>query len=150
MNHLPFFFILGVLASSVQICRKISELHHDFSIETLKIKGFSGEFSYLRHKKKKDLNKFLRGEVAINLAAVHGDDITNLEEYYSTNVQGKKSMSSFEEKGSNKIFYKFSCRYILLIGTNENGKINFNEYGRTKALAEDVYQLRKRIRKIEV
>ena len=146
MIRLPFSFILGGAGFiGSNLCRKISELHHDFSIgDFKKSKDFPEVSHILDIRKKKDLTKFLRGEVAINLAAVHRDDITNLEEYYSTNVQGAKNLCQVcEEKGINKIIFTSSVAVYGLNNSeiNENGKINpFNEYGRTKALAEDVYR----------
>ena len=80
----------------------------------------------------------------VNLAAVHRDDITDPEEYYSTNVEGARILCDVcEEKGINKIVFTSSVAVygFASAGTGEDGAINpFNEYGRTKALAEDVYR----------
>ena len=102
MNRLPFSFILGGAGFiGSNLCRKISELHHDFSIGDFKKSKDFPEISHILDiRKKKDLTKFLHGEVAINLAAVHRDDITNLEEYHSTNVLGAENLCQVcEEKG---------------------------------------------------
>ena len=65
-------------------------------------------------------------------------------EYYSTNVEGARILCDIcEEKGIDKIVFTSS---VAVYGfapprTGENGAIDpFNEYGRTKALAEDVYR----------
>ena len=80
----------------------------------------------------------------INLAAVHRDDVTDPEEYYSTNVKGARILCEVcEEKDINKIVFTSSVAVYGFAppGTGENGIIDpFNEYGRTKALAEDIYR----------
>ena len=80
----------------------------------------------------------------VNLAAVHRDDVTDPDEYYSTNVEGARVLCEVcEEKGINKIVFTSSVAVygFAPLGTREDGAINpFNEYGRTKALAEDVYR----------
>ena len=91
-----------------------------------------------------DLKAFIGEGVVVNLAAVHRDDITDLEEYYSTNVDGARVLCDVcEEKGINKIVFTSSVAVYGFAppGTGEDGATNpFNEYGRTKALAEDVYR----------
>lgn len=91
-----------------------------------------------------DLNETIFGNVVVNLAAVHRDDITDPQEYYSTNVEGARVLCEVcEEKGINKIVFTSSVAVygFAPVGTDEEGVINpFNEYGRTKALAEDVYR----------
>ena len=86
----------------------------------------------------------LGGEIVVNLAAVHRDDVTDPEEYYSTNVEGARVLCEVcEEKGINKIVFTSSVAVygFASSGTGEEGAIDpFNEYGRTKALAENVYR----------
>jgi nucleoside-diphosphate-sugar epimerase len=90
------------------------------------------------------LNEVIIDGAVLNLAAVHRDDITNPEEYYSTNVEGARVLCEVcEEKGINKIVFTSSVAVygFAAPGTGEEGAIDpFNEYGRTKALAEDVYR----------
>ena len=91
-----------------------------------------------------DLKTHLCGDIVVNLAAVHRDDVTDPNEYYSTNVEGARALCEVcEEKGINKIVFTSSVAVygFAPAGTGEDGAINpFNEYGRTKALAEDVYR----------
>lgn len=91
-----------------------------------------------------DLKDKLYGNVVVNLAAVHRDDIIDLNEYYSTNVEGARVLCRVcEEKGINKIVFTSSVAVYGFAkpGAGEDGVIDpFNEYGRTKALAEDVYR----------
>jgi GlcNAc-P-P-Und epimerase len=83
-------------------------------------------------------------DMVINLAAVHRDDVTDPEEYYSTNVEGARVLCEVcEEKGINKIVFTSSVAVYGFApeGTGEDGSIDpFHEYGRSKALAEDVYR----------
>ena len=91
-----------------------------------------------------DLESKIYGDVVINLAAIHRDDISDPDEYYSTNVTGARVLCDIcEKKGINKIIFTSSVAVYGFApsGTDENGVINpFNEYGRTKVLAENVYR----------
>lgn len=91
-----------------------------------------------------DVRNKLDGTVVVNLAAVHRDDISDPDEYYSTNVEGARVLCEVcDEKGINKIVFTSSVAVYGFAppGTGEEGSIDpFNEYGRTKALAEDVYR----------
>ncbi len=80
----------------------------------------------------------------INLAAVHRDDVRPLSRYDDVNVQGAKNICAVASKyGVNKIIFTSS---VAIYGfapadTNESGAPNyFNDYGRTKYFAEQVYK----------
>ena len=82
-------------------------------------------------------------DAIINLAAVHRDDIKPLSLYDDVNVGGAENVCIAARKYKiNKIIFTSS---VAIYGfapknTNENGKPNyFNDYGRTKLLAEKVY-----------
>ena len=83
-------------------------------------------------------------DMVINLAAVHRDDVADPEAYYSTNVEGARVLCEVcEEKGINKIVFTSSVAVYGFAppGTGEDGSIDpFHGYGRSKALAEDVYR----------
>ena len=79
----------------------------------------------------------------VNLAAVHSDDIRPLSRYDDVNVQGSVNVCEAARKhGINKIIFTSS---VAIYGfapadTNESGEPNyFNDYGRTKYLAEQIY-----------
>ena len=78
----------------------------------------------------------------MNLAAVHGDDIKNKTEYQRTNVGGAENVSKVcsEKKIYTLVFKSTVAVYgFAELGTDETGKIApFNEYGRTKFLAEGI------------
>ena len=91
-----------------------------------------------------DLKTQLCGDIVVNLAAVHRDDVIDLNDYYSTNVEGARALCEVcEEKSISKIVFTSSVAVygFAAPGTAEDGALDpFNEYGRTKALAEDVYR----------
>ena len=83
-------------------------------------------------------------EVLINLAAVHRDDVRPISLYDDVNVGGARSVCDFSRINKiNKIIFTSS---VAIYGfapadTDELGDPNyFNDYGRTKYLAEQVYK----------
>ena len=87
------------------------------------------------------LRNAITGDVVVNLAAVHRDDVRDKSEYYSTNVNGAENIALVcKEKGINKIVFTSTVAVYGFAepGTDEYGTINpFNEYGRTKFEAEE-------------
>lgn len=80
----------------------------------------------------------------INLAAEHRDDVRPLSRYDDVNVQGSVNVCEAARKYDiNKIIFTSS---VAIYGfaptdTDESGEANyFNDYGRTKYLAEQVYK----------
>ena len=84
------------------------------------------------------------GDVVINLAAVHGDDVRDTSEYYQTNVEGAENVAkTCVAKGIQKIIFASSVSVYGFAepGTDESGAINpFSEYGRTKFEAEERFR----------
>lgn len=83
-------------------------------------------------------------KIVINLAAEHRDNVTPKSLYDLVNVEGSKNVCEFcRRRGVNKIVFTSS---VAVYGfapedTDETGEINyFNDYGRTKYLAENVYK----------
>lgn len=86
------------------------------------------------------LRETVTGNVVVNLAAVHRDDADKLS-YYRTNVDGAGYIAQIcTEKSIQKIVFTSS---VAVYGyakprTGEDGEIKpYNEYGRTKFLAEE-------------
>lgn len=83
-----------------------------------------------------------RDAVLINLAAEHRDDVRPISLYYDVNVQGAANLCQIAEaKGIRQIIFTSSVAVygFAPVGTDESGAINpFNDYGRSKAQAEDV------------
>jgi|TARA_B110000879_G_scaffold212475_1_gene308912 nucleoside-diphosphate-sugar epimerase len=99
---------------------------------------------YLDVEDKKSLEQLDGFESIINLAAVHRDDIRPITRYDDVNVQGAVNVCEAAIKYNiSKIVFTSS---VAIYGfappdTDENGLPNyFNDYGRTKFLAESVYK----------
>jgi len=84
------------------------------------------------------------GARIINLAAEHRDDVSPLSLYQDVNVTGAVNVCNVARKKNVKtiVFTSSVAVYgFAPIGTSESGKIApFNEYGRTKYEAEQVYK----------
>jgi nucleoside-diphosphate-sugar epimerase len=91
------------------------------------------------------LEKVLAGsDVVINLAAEHRDDVSPISLYDDVNVTGAENVCAACKKiGVKKIIFTSSVAVygFAPLGTDESGAINyFNDYGRTKWLAEEKYR----------
>jgi nucleoside-diphosphate-sugar epimerase len=88
-----------------------------------------------------NLRSTITGDVVVNLAAVHRDDVRDKSEYQRTNVDGAENVALVcEEKGIDKIVFTSTVAVYGFAepGTDESGAINpYNEYGRTKFEAEE-------------
>lgn len=84
------------------------------------------------------------GSIIINLAAEHRDDVRPLSLYDEVNVVGAKHVCTVaSEKNVSTIIFTSSVAVygFAPIGTNESGLIKpFNDYGRTKYEAEQIYK----------
>jgi len=82
--------------------------------------------------------------VLINLAAEHRDDVSPRSLYDEVNVQGARNICQVaREKNVSMIIFTSSVAVygFAPLGTDESGKITpFNDYGRTKHEAEDVFR----------
>ncbi len=82
--------------------------------------------------------------VIVNLAAEHRDDVRPLSLYDEVNVGGAKNICTVaREKGVKAIIFTSTVAVygFTPIGTDESGKITpFNDYGRTKFEAEQVFK----------
>lgn len=99
---------------------------------------------YLDVENPESLSQLKDVNVIINLAAVHRDDVKPLSRYDDVNVQGAINVcESARTNNINKIIFTSS---VAIYGfaqpnTDESGNPNFfNDYGRTKYLAEQVYK----------
>jgi nucleoside-diphosphate-sugar epimerase len=82
--------------------------------------------------------------ILINLAAEHRDDVTPLSLYDDVNVQGARNLCLVATKKNVKtiIFTSSVAIYgFAPLGTDESGEVApFNDYGRTKYEAEQIYK----------
>ena len=88
------------------------------------------------------LRKTITGNVVVNLAAVHRDDVRDHSEYQRTNVDGAANVArTCSEKGIKKIIFTSTVAVYGFAeeGADENAPINpFNDYGKTKFAAEEI------------
>jgi nucleoside-diphosphate-sugar epimerase len=84
------------------------------------------------------------GSVIVNLAAEHRDDVRPLSLYDEVNVGGARNIRTVAREKSVQIIIFTSTVAVYgfaPIGTDESGKIApFNDYGRTKYEAEQVFK----------
>ena len=106
--------------------------------------GIDKDIKYLNVEDISSFGNLKNFDIIINLAAVHRDDIRPLSRYDDTNVYGAVNICEAASKnGINKIIFTSS---VAIYGfapadTDESGEPSyFNDYGRTKYLAEQVYK----------
>jgi GlcNAc-P-P-Und epimerase len=124
------------------LCCQLSQKKQDFEIIDLKMSNqFPEKCKIADVRDTETLRKTITGDVVVNLAAVHRDDIRDKTEYQRTNVDGSANVALVcEEKGIDKIVFTSTVAVYGFAepGTDEGGAINpFNEYGRTKFEAEE-------------
>lgn len=124
------------------LCRQLSLKQQDFEIIDLKKSSQFPEKCKIADVRDADtLRKTITGDVVVNLAAVHRDDVRDKSEYQRTNVDGAENVALVcEEKGIDKIVFTSTVAVYGFAkpGIDESGAINpFNEYGRTKFEAEE-------------
>jgi len=124
------------------LCRQLTLTQQDFEIIDLKISNLFPEKCKIADVRDvESLRAAITGDVIVNLAAVHRDDVRDKSEYHRTNVDGAENIALVcEEKGIDKVVFTSSVAVYGFAepGTDETGAINpFNEYGRTKFKAEE-------------
>jgi GlcNAc-P-P-Und epimerase len=124
------------------LCRQMSLRQQDFEIIDLKMSNQFPEMCKIADVRDIDtLRGTITGDIVLNLAAVHRDDVRDKFEYQKTNVNGAENVALVcEEKGIDKIIFTSTVAVYGFAepGTDEAGAINpFNEYGRTKFEAEE-------------
>ena len=124
------------------LCRQLSLKQQDFEIIDLKMSNqFPDECKIADVRDIGTLRNTITGDVVVNLAAVHRDDVRDKSEYQRTNVAGAENIALVcSEKGITKIVFTSTVAVYGFAepGTDESGAINpFNEYGRTKFEAEE-------------
>lgn len=124
------------------LCRQLSLKQQDFEIIDLKMSNqFPEKCKIADVREAETLRNTITGDVVVNLAAVHRDNVRDKSEYQRTNLEGAENVALVcEEKGIDKIIFTSTVAVYGFAepGTDENGAINpFNEYGRTKFGAEE-------------
>lgn len=123
-------------------CQVLAERQVDFEIIDIKPSQRFPEKCKIADVRDVDsLRIAVTGDVVVNLAAIHRDDVRDRFEYYRTNVDGAANVARVcSEKGIKKIVFTSSVAVYGFAepGTDETGRINpFNDYGRSKFQAEE-------------
>ncbi|WP_028914221.1 NAD-dependent epimerase/dehydratase family protein [Pseudorhodobacter ferrugineus] len=124
-----------------RLCQRLSDHQIPFEILDLKpSRRFPDKSRITDIRDLAQLRAAVSGDVIIHLAAVHRDDVTNPDDYQTTNVDGTANVCTVAaEKGINRIVFTSSVAVygFAPLGTDESGAIApFNAYGRTKYEAE--------------
>lgn len=124
------------------LCRQLAAKQRNFEIIDLKMSNQFPEKCKIGDVRDiESLRRSITGDVVVNLAAVHRDDVRDKSEYQRTNVDGAENVALVcNEKGIKKIIFTSTVAVYGFAepGTDETGQINpFNEYGRTKFEAEE-------------
>ena len=124
------------------LCRQLSLKQQDFEIIDLKMSNqFPEKCKIADVRDVGTLRNTITGDVVVNLAAVHRDDVRDKSQYQRTNVDGAENVALVcDEKGIDQIVFTSTVAVYGFAepGTDEKGAINpFNEYGRTKFEAEE-------------
>lgn len=127
------------------LCRQLALKQQDFEIIDLKISNqFPDRCKILDVCDLDSLREAITGDVVVNLAAVHRDNVRDKFEYKRTNVDGAENIAIVcSEKRITKIVFTSTVAVygFAAPGTDETGNINpFNEYGRTKFEAEEKFR----------
>ena len=127
------------------LCDELSKNNFEFEIIDLKMSNKFPEKCKIGDVRDLDcLRDQITGNIIINLAAVHRDDVQDKDEYYKTNVCGAKNIIQVcTEKGIKKVIFTSSVAVYGFVSarTGEDGDINpFNEYGLTKYAAEQIFR----------
>jgi nucleoside-diphosphate-sugar epimerase len=120
----------------------LAKNNQNFEIVDLKIsRDFPSNSKWGDVRDIESLRAAVTGDVVVNLAAVHRDDVINKLEYQKTNVLGADNVAKVcDEKGIRKIIFTSSVAVygFSALETDEGGHIKpFNEYGRSKFDAEN-------------
>ncbi|KZY05942.1 MULTISPECIES: NAD-dependent epimerase/dehydratase family protein [unclassified Sulfitobacter] len=124
------------------LCQKLADRQIPFEIIDIKqSQRFPDKYKIGDVRDLESLRETVTGDIVVNLAAVHRDDVRDKAEYERTNVKGAANIAKVcSEKNIRKIVFTSSVAVYGFAepGTDEAGAINpFNEYGKTKYKAEE-------------
>ena len=130
-----------------RLCRRLvkSKIPGFSIIDKAPSKSFSDNVKIADVRSVKALRESVsHGAIIVHLAAEHRDDVQPLSLYDEVNVGGAKNICTVaREKGVKTIVFTSTVAVygFAPIGTDESGKIApFNDYGRTKYEAEQVFK----------
>ena len=127
-----------------RLASRLDSLKSKYTVCDINTKNRSRNIIYLDVEDKESLEQLAGFESIINLAAIHRDDVRPISRYDDVNVIGASNICEAATKFNikNIIFTSSVAIYgFAPKNTDETGKPNyFNDYGRTKFLAENIYK----------
>src|ERR1700757_1068732 len=142
----PLFIIGGSGFIGSRLATRLNEKELCFRIgDPKRSTAFPDSWSSCDVRDRNSMRTSLNGMKAIvNLAAEHRDDVRPISRYHETNVQGASEVcQAARDEGISKIVFTSS---VAVYGfhphpVGEEGPFQpFNQYGKTKLNAEEVYQ----------
>lgn len=140
---------ISVIGGSGFVGTSFCQLLHDLRV-TFEILDLKPSYRFPDQSKIVDIRELeqllaeLSGDVVVNLAAVHRDNVGCYKPYYDTNVFGSQNIvEACKQKNINQIIFVSSVAVYGFADpdADEDTPIQpFNHYGQTKAEAEIVYQ----------
>ena len=141
-NHIAIIGGAGFVGSS--LARRLDNSQSSYIIGDINLHNHKNNIVYLDVRDLDTFHNVNDCSIIINLAAEHRDDVMPLSRYDDVNVKGAVNVCNFARKNDTKkiIFTSSVAIYgFAPAGTSESGEPNyFNDYGRTKYLAEQVYK----------
>ena len=127
------------------LCQMLSNEKIPFEIIDIKpSKRFPNNYKFGDVRDLNSLDDAITGEIVINLAAIHRDDVRDKHAYLETNVDGARNIVEIcQKKEISKIIFTSTVAVYGFAkeGADENAPIApFNEYGRTKYQAENIFR----------
>ena len=110
------------------LCKQLAMKQQDFEIIDIKMSNqFPNKCKIADVRDVDALRETITGDVVVNLAAVHRDDVRQKSEYHRTNVNGAENVALVcEEKNIDKIVFRSTVAVygFAAPGTDETGEIN--------------------------
>ena len=127
------------------LCKQLAQASIPFHIIDLKQSKSFPDLTTIRDIRDIEaMRQHMDGDVVVNLAAVHRDDVLESKAYYDTNVEGSRVVAQVSaEKGVKRLVFTSTVAVygFAPINTDELGEIKpFNHYGKSKFEAEKIYQ----------
>ncbi len=128
-----------------ELSKDLEKSKMDFKIFDINVDESNPKSTYM-NVEKENLHEILckDSNTIVNLAAVHRDDIKPVSKYDDVNVKGAINVCNAARKNNiNRIIFTSSVAVYGFAKPNtmEDGKKNyFNDYGRTKYEAEEIYR----------
>lgn len=143
MNKHPKITVIGGSGFvGTNLCQSLFDRQIPFEIIDLKRSNrFPEKWEFGDVRDIESLRRSINGDIVVNLAAVHRDDVSDKSEYFWTNALGAENIANVcTEKKIRKIVFTSSVAVYGFAekGTTESGTIKpFNEYGASKYEAEE-------------